>query len=121
MCAEVNEGVCFETVLCPKIGSEIEMWGNCIYSMRYFELIISESCCWLWHNHHITKTKAGNAETTIFGGQVFSRERAVGFLYGFVVFGRQTGFYPSVELLASHHFRLTFLEESFHFSFIIGA
>ena len=68
VCAEVNEGIGFETVLCPKIGSEIEMWGNCIYSMRYFEFVISECRRWLWHDYHITKTKAGNAETTIFCG-----------------------------------------------------
>ena len=97
------------------------MWGNSVHTVGNFELVISESRCRLWHNHHITKAETRNAETTIFGGQVFSRERTIGFLHGFVVFGRQTGFNPSVELLASHHFGLSLAQEVLHFAHIIGA
>ena len=87
MRAEVDERIGFESMLRPKIGSEIEMRGSGIHTVGNFELVIAHSGGRLWHDHHIAKAQSGNAKATIFGGQVLSWERSVGLFHSFVVFG----------------------------------
>ena len=87
--------------------------------MGYFELVIAHGSGRLWHDYHIAKTQSGDAKATIFGGQILTGERAIGFFHGFVIFGRETLLDPTLKLGAGHHFGLSLAQEVLHFAHII--
>ena len=88
MCAEMNQGICLEFVLNPKVGSYISMWGSDACAVDDLELIVAFCCMRLWEEYDISELQAGDSQrglSVMPGAQVIARCFSV-LIYHFLIF-----------------------------------
>ena len=111
MCAEMYQDIGSETVLCPKIRSNVVVWRSRIRTMYQFERVVSLSSRILRKKHNVSQIYAGQPQLTVFRNHVFARKIPVQSHDLGVFFRAKSLLYPSFILFFGNKFGIGFLYE----------